>query len=164
MKNARQQKIVELINSYDIATQDELAKALLDAGYNATQATISRDIRELNLTKVASGSKSQKYALPTNENVELNGRFEGVLRQGFLSCDVAQNILVVKTVSGMAMAVCAAFDALKWPEIVGAVAGDDTILCAIRTQKEAIEVMTRIRKFVAEDPNHKDSSEDFDRE
>lgn len=154
MKNARQQKIVELINSQDIATQEELAKALLDAGYNATQATISRDIRELNLTKVATGSRTQKYVIPTNNNVPLTGRFEGVLRQGFLSCDVAQNILVVKTVSGMAMAVCAAFDSLQWPEIVGAVAGDDTILCAIKSNEEAIEVMSRIRKFIAEDPQN----------
>jgi transcriptional regulator of arginine metabolism len=153
MKNARQQKIVELINSYDISTQDELAKALSDAGFNATQATISRDIRELNLTKVAAGNKSQKYAIPTSDNVLLNERFEGVLRQGFLSCDVAGNILVVKTVSGMAMAVGAAFDSLKWPEIIGAVAGDDTIICVIRTEKEAIEVMSRIRKFVSETPS-----------
>ena len=98
-------------------------------------------------------NKSQKYAIPTSDNVLLNERFEGVLRQGFLSCDVAGNILVVKTVSGMAMAVGAAFDSLKWPEIIGAVAGDDTIICVIRTEKEAIVVMSRIRKFVSETPS-----------
>jgi transcriptional regulator of arginine metabolism len=113
-----------------------------------TQATISRDIRELKLTKIATNEGSQKYALMQNHNPEMNEKYLRVLKDGFVSMDMAQNILVVKTVSGMAMAVAAALDAMHWKEVAGCIAGDDTIMCAIRSVDDTIRVMDKINKIV----------------
>lgn len=148
MKSSRHAKIVELISKYDIETQEELAKGLIEAGFKVTQATVSRDIRELKLSKVATSGGRQKYALVQRNPAELTDRFVRVLRDGFESMDMAQNILVIKTVAGMAMAVAAALDAMEWSEVVGCIAGDDTIMCAIRSVEETKEVMEKIRKIV----------------
>lgn len=148
MKSSRHAKIVELIGKYDIETQEELAKGLVEAGFKVTQATVSRDIRELKLSKVATTGGRQKYALVQRNPVELTERFVRVLREGFESMDMAQNILVIKTVSGMAMAVAAALDSLEWSEVVGCIAGDDTIMCAIRSVEETKAVMDKIREIV----------------
>ena len=117
MKTKRQAKMLELIKRNDIETQEELSDYLEREGYQVTQATVSRDIRELKLTKV-------------------------------VSMDMAQNILVIKTVSGMAMAVAAALDAMHMHEIVGCIAGDDTIMCAIRSVDDTVAVMNRLKKLV----------------
>lgn len=148
MKSSRHAKIVELIGKQDIETQEELAKGLIEAGFKVTQATVSRDIRELKLSKVATAGGKQKYALVQRNSAELTDRFVRVLRDGFESMDMAQNILVIKTVAGMAMAVAAALDAMEWSEVVGCIAGDDTIMCAIRSVEETREVMEKIRKIV----------------
>lgn len=147
MKSDRHAKIVELVGRYDIETQEELAEKLNQAGFRVTQATVSRDIRELKLTKVAHGEKGQKYAL-VQSNDGIGDKYIRVLKDGFISMDMAQNILVIKTVSGMAMAVAAAIDALKWHEVVGCIAGDDTIMCAIRSTEENKRVMEKVRKIV----------------
>ena len=148
MKIARQSKIVELINEYDIETQEELAARLNAAGFKVTQATVSRDIRELKLTKVAMSNGRQKYAALTEANEDLSEKYTRVFRDAFVSMDMAQNILVIKTVSGMAMAVAAAIDAMHLHEIVGCIAGDDTIMCAVRSVDDTIAVMSRLRKLV----------------
>lgn len=148
MKSNRHAKIVELIGKYDIETQEELAKGLIEAGFKVTQATVSRDIRELKLSKVPTAEGRQKYAIVQRNPAELTERFVRVLRDGFESMDMAQNILVIKTVSGMAMAVAAALDAMEWSEVVGCIAGDDTIMCAIRSVEETRAVMEKIRKIV----------------
>jgi len=148
MKLSRQSKILELINKYDIETQEELAEWLMKEGYNVTQATVSRDIRELKLTKVAVDGGRQKYIAIQKTEPGLSEKYTRVLREGFLSMDMAQNILVIKTVSGMAMAVAAALDALQMNSIVGCIAGDDTIMCAIRTAEETVSVMERLRKII----------------
>ena len=127
MKVNRHAKIIELINKYHIETQEELAEYLNQEGFKVTQATVSRDIRDLN-------GMSEKYIR--------------VLREGYLSMDMAQNILVIKTVAGMASAVCAALDAMKWNEIVGSIAGDDTIMCAIRSVDDTVKVMDKISKII----------------
>ena len=147
MKSDRHAKIVELIGKFDIETQEELAEKLNHAGFNVTQATVSRDIRELKLTKVATEGKKQKYALLQNSE-GMGDKYMRVLKDGFVSMDMAQNILVIKTVSGMAMAVAAALDAIKFKEIVGSIAGDDTIMCAIRSVEETKTVMEKVRKIV----------------
>lgn len=147
MKSDRHAKIVELIGKFDIETQEELAEKLNLAGFNVTQATVSRDIRELKLTKVATEGKKQKYALLQNSE-GMGDKYMRVLKDGFVSMDMAQNILVIKTVSGMAMAVAASLDALKWHEVVGCIAGDDTIMCAIRSVEETKTVMEKVRKIV----------------
>ena len=107
MKTKRQRKIIELITNYDIETQEELAAKLVENGFNVTQATISRDIRELNLTKIAIKGGKQKYAVQSSSDIVSNSKYMRVLNDGIITMDTAGNILVVKTVSGMAMAVAA---------------------------------------------------------
>ena len=148
MKTKRQSKMLELIKKHDIETQEELSDYLQKEGYQVTQATVSRDIRELKLTKVAMSNGRQKYAALTEANEDLSEKYTRVFHDGFVSMDMAQNILVIKTVSGMAMAVAAAIDAMHLHEIVGCIAGDDTIMCAVRSVDDTIAVMSRLRKLV----------------
>lgn len=148
MKVNRHAKIVELINKYQIETQDELAEYLNEAGFKVTQATVSRDIRDLKLTKVPAENGRQKYAVLQSAQNGMTEKYVRILRDGFSSMDMAQNILVLKTVSGMAMAVAAALDAMNWNEIVGCIAGDDTIMCAVRTVDDKILLMEKIKKLL----------------
>ncbi len=148
MKTIRQSKILELIGKYDIETQEELSDFLEKEGFTVTQATVSRDIRELNLTKAAVGGGKLKYVTLSENKGELSEKYIRILKDGFLSMDMAQNILVIKTVSGMAMAVAAALDALQIQEIVGCIAGDDTIMCAVRSIDDTIRVMERLRGLI----------------
>lgn len=148
MKIARHAKIVDLINQYDIETQEELAERLNQEGFKVTQATVSRDIRELKLTKISLGGGKQKYSVMQAESVGMNEKYLRVLQDGFSGMEMAQNILVIKTVAGMAMAVAAALDAMHWQEIAGCIAGDDTIMCAIRSVDDTLIVMDKIRKIV----------------
>lgn len=149
MKVSRHAKIIELIRQYDIETQEELAERLNQAGFKVTQATVSRDIRDLKLTKVAVEGKQQKYVVLKPDEEGMNEKYIRILSDGFVSMDMAQNILVVKTVAGMAMAVAAAIDAMNWKEVVGCIAGDDTIMCAIRSVEDTVEVMSKIHKLVS---------------
>ena len=148
MKSDRHKKILELIADNNIGTQEELADALNKAGYNVTQATVSRDIRALNLTKVTIDGDNQKYTTLSHSSPVPNDKYIRVLKEGYLSMDMAQNILVIRTVPGMAMAVCAALDALKLDEIVGSIAGDDTIMCAVRTVKDTVNVSNKLKKLI----------------
>ncbi len=147
MKLERHSKIVELIGKYEIETQEELADYLKEAGFRVTQATVSRDIRELKLTKVPGENNKQRYVVMQNQE-SFSDKYIRILKDGYLSMDMAQNILVIKTVSGMAMAVAAALDAIHFYEIVGCIAGDDTIMCAVRSVDDTILVMDKIRKLV----------------
>ena len=147
MKTKRHSKIVELINAFDIETQEELAQKLEESGFVVTQATVSRDIRDLKLSKVILGDGRQKYSLMPKQD-GISEKYVRILREAFLSMDMAQNILVLKTVSGMAMAVAAALDSMQMSEIVGCIAGDDTIMAAIRSTDDTVVVMERIRKLV----------------
>ena len=148
MKRERQSRILEIIESRDIETQDQLADILRSEGYSVTQATISRDINELQLGKLPCGNGKRKIPIQPVGDVHLTNKYIRVLRDGFLSMDSAQNILVVKTVSGMAMAVAASLDALHMKEVVGSIAGDDTIMMAIRTTQETARVMDKIREYL----------------
>lgn len=150
MKKSRHQKIKELVEQYEIETQEELADKLREAGYHVTQATVSRDIRELKLSKIPMGDGRQKYTVLLHSDHYLSDKYIRVLKDGFVSMDMAQNILVVKTVSGMAMAVAAAIDAMKLKEIVGSIAGDDTIMMAVRTVEDTETVMGKIRNVLEE--------------
>ena len=149
MKVERHSKIVELIGKYEIETQEELAEKL-NEGFNVTQATISRDIRELKLTKIQGESGRQHYVVLEGPKGATAAKYIRILKDGYQSMDMAQNILVIKTVSGMAMAVAAALDAIHFHEIVGCIAGDDTIMCAIRSIDDTIIVMEKIKKMVAD--------------
>ncbi len=112
-----------------------------------TQATVSRDIRELKLSKIQTDSGRQKYAV-FHPQTAFNDKYIRILQDSFLSMDMAQNILVLKTVSGMAMALAAALDALHFPEVVGCIAGDDTVMCAVRTVDDTIILMDKLKKLL----------------
>ena len=123
MKIERHSQIIRLISQYDIETQEELAEKLNESGFQVTQATVSRDIRELKLTKISKPGGGSRYAVLQSVDQEMSRKYTNVLRTSFQSMDLAQNILVVKTVSGMAMAAAAAVDEMQIPEIVGCIAG-----------------------------------------
>ena len=148
MKTKRQRKIIELITERNVETQDELAALLEKEGFTVTQATISRDIRELNLTKSVSPDGGQKYSIAVSALGGIYGKYLRVLSDGILKMEIAENILVIKTVSGMAMAVGAAVDAMSIENVVGCVAGDDTIMCIIKTKEDAPVVKARIEEAI----------------
>ena len=148
MKTKRQAKMLELIQKNDIETQEELSDYLEKEGFQVTQATVSRDIRELKLTKVAMSNGRQKYVALQETGEDMSRKYKRVFHDGFVSMDVAQNILVIKTVSGMAMAVAAALDALKFSEVVGCIAGDDTIMVAVRTVEDTQILMDKIHLMI----------------
>ena len=148
MKVNRHAKIIELIGKYQVETQEELAAYLTQEGFKVTQATVSRDIRDLKLTKIPTEDGKQRYTVHPKTGTTMNDKYIRVLKDGFASMDMAQNILVIRTVSGMAMAVATAIDSLEFPEVVGTIAGDDTIMCAIRTVEDTMKVMDKISKMV----------------
>ncbi|MGN0294607.1 MAG: arginine repressor [Lachnospiraceae bacterium] len=148
MKIKRHDKIRELIGRFDIETQEELAERLNMEGFNVTQATVSRDIRELKLTKMPNGRGRQCYTLLKKEEDEMKDKYIRIFCDGFVSMDMAQNLLVIKTVSGLAMAVAAALDGLHFPQVVGCIAGDDTIMCAVRSVEDTVVLMKEVQKMV----------------
>lgn len=147
MKKTRQSKIIELISNYDIETQDELISRLCEYGYNVTQATISRDIRELKLTKVSSTGGIYKYVLP-KEETRITAKFNSTLTESIIHVDCALNQLVFKTYPGMAGAVAVGIDALNMPEILGCVAGDDTIIVICRSVDAAEGLADNIKHLI----------------
>lgn len=152
MKSSRQQKILEIIAAEPIETQEELAARLEAEGFQVTQATVSRDIRDLKLSKVSMGddkSRSRYVSMMQHNESRSDEKLLRVMREGFVSMDQAENLIVVKTVAGMAMAVAAAIDAMKMDQIVGCIAGDDTIFCAVRTVAVTPDVMNQIRQLLS---------------
>lgn len=151
MKLARHEKIMELIRQYDIDTQEELASRLNEAGFKVTQATVSRDIRALKMTKVAGKDGKSRYAILEEPGRALGDRYTRVLCDALLSMETGQNLIVIKTVPGMAMGVAAALDALEWEEILGCIAGDDTVMCAARTAEQAEYVVEKLGNVLEAD-------------
>ncbi len=148
MKNERHQAIASLIEKYQIGTQEELAEKLGEAGFVVTQATVSRDIRQMNLRKISVNGGKACYAIP-KETVPLTGAYKRAFHESLISVDLAMNLLVLKTHPGMAMAVAAAVDALRFEEIVGTIAGDDTVMVAIRSVEDAKRVQKRFRDMMS---------------
>lgn len=149
MKYSRHSKILEIIEAQEIETQEELANALKRNGYNVTQATVSRDIKELRLIKVLTKDGKYKYATIKQQESVISERFLKLFRDSVLSVDHAGNIVVVKTLVGAANAAAAAIDALDVKQVVGSIAGDDTIFLLVRTQEEIEEVLAEFRKMMA---------------
>ncbi len=147
MKYNRHAKILELIDKYQIETQEELAVKLKEHGMDVTQATVSRDIKELRLTKVMVDNNHYKYASISQGESSITNRLLTIFTESFISCDYANNIVVVKTLSGMAPASASAVDSLKWAEIVGTIAGDDTIMIVCRAEKIAEEMVNKLSKM-----------------
>ena len=148
MKVARHEKIKELIQQYDIDTQEELASRLNEAGFKVTQATVSRDIRALKMMKVTGKDGKSRYVILQELPTELGEKYTRVLHDALLTIDQGQNILGIRTVPGMAMGVAAALDALNWEEILGSIAGDDTVMCVARTLEEASSVAERLKSIL----------------
>ena len=148
MKVARHEKIKELIQQYDIDTQEELASRLNEAGFKVTQATVSRDIRALKMMKVTGKDGKSRYVILQELPTELGEKYTRVLHDALLTIDQGQNILVIRTVPGMAMGVAAALDALNWEESLGSIAGDDTVMCVARTLEEASSVAERLKSIL----------------
>ena len=148
MKVARHEKIKELIQQYDIDTQEELASRLNEAGFKVTQATVSRDIRALKMMKVTGKDGKSRYVILQELPTEMGEKYTRVLHDALLTIDQGQNMLVIRTVPGMAMGVAAALDALNWEEILGSIAGDDTVMCVARTLEEASSVAERLKSIL----------------
>ncbi len=148
MKKTRHNKIIEIIEQHEVLTQEELAGYLREAGFDVTQATVSRDIRELQLTKMPGENGRQKYVFLRNDTGRFGDKYIRVLRDSLVSMDIAQNLLVIKTVSGMAMAAAAALDAMKLSQVVGCIAGDDTIFVAVRSAGDSEELIRNLHKML----------------
>lgn len=148
MKKSRHQKIIELVGRMRIGTQEELADILNREGYKVTQATVSRDIKELKLSKVAGNDGTQYYQIIEKEEQVYSEKYIRVLREALMSMDTAGNFLVIRTMAGMANAVAAALDQFKLEKIVGTLAGDDTIMCAMKNSQDAVDVKSRIQEIM----------------
>ncbi len=148
MKTVRQVAILDIIEKQDIETQEELAEALRIRGIKVTQATVSRDIKELRLLKVLTPTGAYKYATADKAENGLTDRFIRMLAESLLSVASSGNLIVVKTLSGSANVAAEALDSLHWPEILGSLAGDNTILLIIRTPEEVPAVMARIQEMI----------------
>lgn len=148
MKYSRHAKILELIEKNNIETQEELADKLKELGMDVTQATISRDIKELRLIKVMDGDDHYKYAPVSHTEGTITNRLLTIFTESFISCDYANNIVIVKTLPGMAQASASAVDSLKWIDIVGTIAGDDTIMVVCRAEKIAEELVDKLNKMI----------------
>ena len=148
MKTVRQVAILDIIEKQEIETQEELASALNARGIRVTQATVSRDIKELRLLKVLTPSGKYKYATGDQADNNLTDRFIRMLAESLLSVSSANNLIVVKTLSGSANVAAEALDSMHWPEVLGTLAGDNTVLLIIRSNEETIPVTSRIRELM----------------
>ncbi|MBE5764302.1 MAG: arginine repressor [Clostridiales bacterium] len=147
-KIKRQQKLLDIIKQYEVETQEELIVLLNNAGYNVTQATVSRDINELKLIKVTGQNKKYKYSQVTQSKQIDNSKFLNLFKAAVVSIDVAQNLIVVKTLISNGAPVGATVDSLNYKEVVGCVAGDDTLLIVTHTMQEATVVAARLRELL----------------
>ena len=149
MKSKRQEEILRIIEEVDVETQDQLLEQLRLRGVTSTQATISRDIKELHLIKELTGYGTYKYVVSERKtSLNFAGRLRTIFKEGVTSFDMAQNIVVVKTMPGLASAGCAAVDGMEIPDLVGSLAGDDTALLIMRTNEAAAEFCNEIHKML----------------
>ena len=148
MKTVRQVAILDIIEKQEMETQEELASALNARGIRVTQATVSRDIKELRLLKVLTPSGKYKYATGDQADNNLTDRFIRMLAESLLSVSSANNLIVVKTLSGSANVAAEALDSMHWPEVLGTLAGDNTVLLIIRSNEETLTVTSRIREMM----------------
>jgi len=147
-KSERQTKILDIIANNVISTQEELVKRLNEEGYNVTQATTSRDVQELRITKLMLSDGTYKYAVAKLPEISINEKMRTVFTQCLMSVDYANNIVVIKTFSGAAQAVAAALDSFVWDEIIGSIAGDDTIMVVVRNEKSAKQLAVKLSRYI----------------
>ena len=149
MKLSRHSKILDLILRYDIETQEDLAKRLAEAGYNVTQATVSRDIKDLKLIKVLGEHGVYKYVQSDRETASKEKNLSSIIRTSVLSVAYAVNLVVIKTHAGMAQAAGSVIDSIGFEEIIGCVAGDDTLLCVTQTEKNAQTLTEKLKLMIS---------------
>jgi transcriptional regulator of arginine metabolism len=150
MRFTRQNKIIELISENEIDTQEKLAELLAIEGFDVTQATVSRDIKELQLVKTPASSGQYKYTLPDHPSRHTSDRFAKIFRDTTQSVSGSGNIIVLKTLSGCANAACEAIDSLEFPHILGSIAGDNTVFIVCDDQKEAPALIAKFREMLNE--------------
>jgi transcriptional regulator of arginine metabolism len=148
MKTGRHAKILELIREYDIDTQEELMRILRDNGFDVTQATVSRDIKELRLVKSLGPSGRYRYSTSRDASSDMSSKFYSLFADSVVSVNSAQNMLVIKCMTGMAQAVCASMDAIDFKGIIGTIAGDDTIFCVCKTSEDAKNRQEELSKLI----------------
>lgn len=148
MKTRRHAKILELISAYTIDTQEELLRRLREDGFDVTQATVSRDIKELRLVKTLSNEGKYKYSVGKDNTKDYSSKFYSLLADSAVSIDFAGNLLIIKCLTGMAQAVCAAMDTMHWDGVVGTLAGDDTIFIACKSESIAEQFVVELKKMV----------------
>jgi len=148
MKSTRQNAILEVIRDKDIETQEELADELRRRDFKVTQATVSRDIRELRLLKVLSAAGTYKYATADKQENGLSDRFHRIFSESVLSMAHAYNQVIIKTLPGSANVAAEMIDSLRWPEIIGTLAGDNTILMIVRSVEEVDTILRRIDEML----------------
>ena len=148
MKSERQKLILQIISEQEIETQEELGNALREAGCSATQATLSRDIRELQLIKAVQDNGKHRYAAKERTELNVDSRMIRILRDTLMSLDHAGHMIIIKTMSGSANVAAEVMDQLDWPEILGTIAGDNTILAVVRHEQDAGEVVSRIQAMI----------------
>lgn len=148
MKKKRHAKILELIQGVEIETQEDLQEKLSGAGFDVTQATISRDIKELRLVKELTVNGKYKYSTGRKMNDDFVNRLGGIFAESITNVDYAMNTVVIKCFSGMANAACAAIDSMKWDGVVGTLAGDDTIFVVCRSEDSAIVFASDLERMI----------------
>lgn len=148
MKNGRQKQILSIITEYDVETQEELLLRLKEAGYNSTQATVSRDIKELKLIKIATDNGQYKYAPSLGDDFKPTAKFDNVLRETVISVRLTGNLVVIHTYTGMAMAAATAVDAMQLNCIYGTIAGDDTIFVAVSDEVAGELLLSKINSVI----------------
>lgn len=147
MKTRRHSKILELIQENTVDTQEELLRLLRLEGFDVTQATVSRDIKELRLVKILSGDGKYKYSTGKVESSDIAAKFYSLFADSVVKIDYAMNMVVIRCYSGMAQAVCAAMDSMHWDGIVGTLAGDDTIFAVMRSESRAVSFVAELKKL-----------------
>lgn len=150
MKTRRHAKILEIINNNSVETQEELQSLLRDAGYNVTQATVSRDIKELRLIKTPDAAGGYHYSTARGGTEPISARFHSIFADSVVNVQYAQNIVVVHCLTGMAQAACAAMDSLHWKQVIGTLAGDDTFICVVTSERDAEELVLELKKMLSD--------------
>ncbi|MCI9413699.1 MAG: arginine repressor [Clostridiales bacterium] len=148
MKTQRHAKILEIIHTHPVDTQEELLKWLRDCGYEVTQATVSRDIKELRLIKTLDSNGRYRYSTVRLESDSMSSKFHSLFSDAVMGIDYAGNLVVVKCLSGMAQAVCAGMDSLHWDQVIGTLSGDDTFICITKDEERSIELTSELKKLL----------------
>ena len=148
MKTRRHAKILEIINEFAVDTQEELLSHLKNAGFDVTQATVSRDIKELRLIKALGNDGSYRYSTVKVEKESISAKFHSLFSDAVVNIDYAGNIVVVRCLPGMAQAACAALDAMQWGSVVGSLAGEDTFICITKDENRSVDLVTELKKMM----------------